>query len=76
MNPFDSEVLSIERAGHVATVFLDRPEARNAMGAALFEDLPAPWSCSTATRRCAPSCSRRVARTSASGSTSSPWAAS
>jgi enoyl-CoA hydratase len=40
MKPFDSEVLSIERSGYVATVFLDRPEARNAMGAALFEDLP------------------------------------
>jgi enoyl-CoA hydratase len=40
MQPFDSEVLSIERSDHVATLYLDRPEARNAMGAALFEDLP------------------------------------
>ena len=36
---FTSEVLSIEREGHVATVWLDRPEARNAMGRAFFDDL-------------------------------------
>lgn len=38
-DPFTSEVLSIERAGHVATVWLDRPEARNAMGRTFFDDL-------------------------------------
>ncbi|HVC69768.1 MAG TPA: crotonase/enoyl-CoA hydratase family protein [Acidimicrobiales bacterium] len=37
----DLEVLSIERHGHVATVWLDRPEARNAMGPAFWEDLTA-----------------------------------
>jgi len=37
----DLEVLSIERDGHVATVWLDRPDARNAMGPAFWEDLPA-----------------------------------
>jgi len=36
---FKSEVLSIEREGHVATLWLDRPEARNAMGRALWDDL-------------------------------------
>ena len=36
---FKSEVLSIEREGHVATVWLDRPGARNAMGRAFFDDL-------------------------------------
>ena len=35
------EVLSIERDGHVATVWLDRPEARNAMGPAFWDDLTA-----------------------------------
>jgi enoyl-CoA hydratase len=35
----DLEVLSIERDGHVATVWLDRPEARNAMGPAFWDDL-------------------------------------
>ena len=34
-------VLSVERDGHVATVFLDRPEKRNAMGMAFFAELPA-----------------------------------
>jgi enoyl-CoA hydratase len=35
-----SDVLSIERDGHVATLWLDRPEARNAMGPAFWSDLP------------------------------------
>jgi enoyl-CoA hydratase len=35
----DLEVLSIERDDHVATVWLDRPEARNAMGPAFWNDL-------------------------------------
>jgi enoyl-CoA hydratase len=38
--PFDSEVLAIERSGHVATLWLDRPEALNAMDSRFFEDLP------------------------------------
>jgi enoyl-CoA hydratase len=37
---FDSPVLSIEHHGAVATVWLDRPEARNAMGLDLWRDLP------------------------------------
>jgi enoyl-CoA hydratase len=37
---FDSPVLSIERDDTVATVWLDRPEARNAMGQDLWRDLP------------------------------------
>ncbi|HVX20095.1 MAG TPA: enoyl-CoA hydratase-related protein [Acidimicrobiales bacterium] len=37
---FSSDVLAVERDGHVATVWLDRPEARNAMGPALWADLP------------------------------------
>ncbi len=35
----DLEVLSMERQAHVATVWLDRPEARNAMGPAFWDDL-------------------------------------
>ncbi|HUY64970.1 MAG TPA: crotonase/enoyl-CoA hydratase family protein [Acidimicrobiales bacterium] len=34
------EVLSIERQDHVATLWLNRPEARNAMGPAFWEELP------------------------------------
>jgi enoyl-CoA hydratase len=37
---FASEVLSIERDGAVATLWLDRPESRNAMGPAFWADLP------------------------------------
>jgi enoyl-CoA hydratase len=37
---FESPVLTIEKDGHVATVWLDRPEARNAMGEDLWRDLP------------------------------------
>ena len=37
---FHSEVLSIEVDGHVATVWLDRPEKRNALGPAFWQDLP------------------------------------
>jgi enoyl-CoA hydratase len=36
----DNDVLSIERQGTVATLWLDRPEARNAMGTAFFDGLP------------------------------------
>jgi enoyl-CoA hydratase len=35
-----SEVLSIERDGHVATLWLDSPERRNALGPAFWADLP------------------------------------
>ena len=35
------EVLSIEREGHVATLFLDRPEKRNAMNMTFFSELTA-----------------------------------
>jgi Delta3,5-Delta2,4-dienoyl-CoA isomerase len=35
-----SEVLTLEVDGHVATLWLDREEARNAMGSALWRDLP------------------------------------
>lgn len=35
-----SDVLTIERDGHVATVWLDDPDRRNAMGAAFWTDLP------------------------------------
>ena len=38
--PFSSPVLSIERTKAVATVWLDRAEARNAMGEELWRDLP------------------------------------
>ena len=37
---FSSEVLALEIEGHVATLWLDRAEARNAMGRALWRDLP------------------------------------
>ena len=37
----DLSVISMERHGHVATVWLDRPEARNAMGPAFWDDLTA-----------------------------------
>ncbi len=37
---FESPVLSIEPEGPVATLWLDRPEARNAMGPDLWRDLP------------------------------------
>jgi enoyl-CoA hydratase len=33
-------VLSVERDGHVATLWLDRPEKRNAMGMPFFAELP------------------------------------
>lgn len=37
---FSSDVITIERDGHVATVWLDRPDQRNAMGPAFWDDLP------------------------------------
>lgn len=36
-----SDVLSVEHRGHVAVVWLDRPEKRNAMAHAFWVDLPA-----------------------------------
>ncbi len=36
----DPSVLAVERDGHTATVFLDRPEKRNAMGMPFFSELP------------------------------------
>lgn len=35
-----SEVLTVEQEGHVATLWLDRPGQRNAMGGAFWADLP------------------------------------
>src|SRR6202034_3987159 len=40
ISAFSSPVLSIEQHDAVATVWLDRPEARNAMGPELWTDLP------------------------------------
>lgn len=37
---FSSDVLSIEADGHVATLWLDRTEKRNALGPAFWADLP------------------------------------
>ncbi len=40
IDSFGSEVLSIDLDGHVATVWLDRAEKRNALGPAFWTDLP------------------------------------
>ncbi len=40
IDSFSSEVLALEVDGHVATLWLDRPEKRNAMGPAFWDDLP------------------------------------
>jgi enoyl-CoA hydratase len=40
VDDFKSPVLSIDVDGHVATLWLDRPEARNALGPDLWADLP------------------------------------
>ncbi len=37
---FSSDVISLEVTGHVATLWLNRPEARNALGSAFWRDLP------------------------------------
>lgn len=37
---FSSEVITLEIDEHVATLWLDRPEARNALGSAFWRDLP------------------------------------
>jgi enoyl-CoA hydratase len=39
VDSFSSDVLSIETEAHVATLWLDRPEKRNAMGPAFWSDL-------------------------------------
>lgn len=41
---FSSEVLTLETSDRVATLWLDRPEARNAMGTDLWQDLPEAMS--------------------------------
>jgi len=40
IDSFESDVLTLELEGHVATLWLDRPEKRNAMGPAFWADLP------------------------------------
>ncbi len=40
LDSFASDVLDVEVGDHVATLWLDRPEKRNAMGQAFFDDLP------------------------------------
>ena len=37
---FSSPVVTLEVNGHVATLWLDRPDARNALGSAFWRDLP------------------------------------
>jgi enoyl-CoA hydratase len=37
---FTSDVISLEVTNHVATLWLDRPEARNALGGSFWRDLP------------------------------------
>lgn len=37
---FSSDVIDLERDGRVATLWLDRPDARNALGRAFWRDLP------------------------------------
>lgn len=39
-NPAQSDVLTVERSGHVATVWLDRPDKLNAFGHEAWNDLP------------------------------------
>ncbi|HEY4929552.1 MAG TPA: crotonase/enoyl-CoA hydratase family protein [Acidimicrobiales bacterium] len=40
IDSFRSDVLTIDVDGHVATLWLDRPEKRNALGPDFWEDLP------------------------------------
>ncbi len=37
--PFQSDVVTLEVTGHIATIWLDRPDQRNAMGSALWTGL-------------------------------------
>ncbi len=48
---FTSDVLTLEVDGHVATLWLDRPEARNAMGRAFWRDLGVAAARGRPTRR-------------------------
>ena len=67
------DVLSIERDGHVATLWLDRPEARNAMGPAFWADLPLAMDELSADRAVRAIVIAARGRTSAWASTSRPW---
>jgi enoyl-CoA hydratase len=40
LESYASEVIALEADGHVATLWLDRPEKRNALGMAFWTDLP------------------------------------
>ncbi len=40
LDSFASDVLDVEVDDHIATLWLDRPEKRNAMGPAFWDDLP------------------------------------
>jgi len=48
IDSFASEVISIEASDHVATLWLDRPEKRNALGPAFWTDLPLAMGAITA----------------------------
>jgi enoyl-CoA hydratase len=50
IDTFASEVISLEASDHVATLWLDRPEKRNALGPAFWTDLPLAVSAITADR--------------------------
>jgi len=50
IDSFTSEVISLEVSGHVATLWLDRPEKRNALGPAFWTDLPRAVAAVTADR--------------------------
>jgi enoyl-CoA hydratase len=47
---FTSEVIAVEVDGHVATLWLDRPEKRNALGPAFWTDLPVAMAAIAADR--------------------------
>ena len=71
---FASEVLELEPHGSVAVLWLNRPEARNAMGPAFWSDLPLALDRLGGDAPCGPSSSRPGDRTSAWASTSRRWA--
>jgi enoyl-CoA hydratase len=48
IDSFASEVISVEASDHVATLWLDRPEKRNALGPAFWTDLPLAMGAITA----------------------------
>ena len=37
---FSSDVITIEKQGHIATIWLDRPDKLNAMNLPMWDDLP------------------------------------